>query len=86
MINEEMTGFVLPSGSTFYVRKYKSKPMGGFARTSPSYETSYTVDDTVGKMDGRGYTSHAYSVTMTVLRLGIDIRNRVWQRYCGGND
>lgn len=30
----------------------QSGPMGGFARTSPSYETPYTVDDTMGKMVG----------------------------------
>ena len=56
VINEEMTGFVLPSGSTTFLCP-QSKPMGGFARTSPSYETSYTVDDTVGKNGwGEGYT------------------------------
>lgn len=26
--------------------------MGGFARTSPSYETPYKADDAMGKMDG----------------------------------
>ena len=31
--------------------------MGGFARTSPSYETSYTADDVAGKNGwGEGYT------------------------------
>ena len=51
-----MTGFVLPSGSTTFLCP-QSKPMGGFARTSPSYETSYTVDDAVGKNGwGEGYT------------------------------
>lgn len=56
VINEEMTGFVLPSGSTTFLCP-QSKPMGGFARTSPSYETPYTVDDAVGKNGwGNGYT------------------------------
>lgn len=56
VINEEMTGFVLPSGSTTFLCP-QSKPMGGFARTSPSYETPYTVDDAVGKNGwGEGYT------------------------------
>lgn len=56
VINEEATGFVLPTGTTTFLCP-QSKPMGGFARTSPSYETSYTVDAAIGKNGwGEGYT------------------------------
>lgn len=56
VIQKEATGFVLPEGTTTFLCP-QSKPMGGFARTSPSYETSYTVDDAMGKNGwGEGYT------------------------------
>ena len=56
IIQQEATGFVLPEGTTTFLCP-QSKPMGGFARTSPSYETPYTVDDTMGKNGwGEGYT------------------------------
>ena len=50
VVNEEKTGFVLPAGSTTFLCP-QSGPMGGFARTSPSYETSYTVDDEMRKFE-----------------------------------
>ena len=56
VVKEEKTGFVLPEGSTTFLCP-QAKPMGGFARTSPSYETSYTTDDEMGKNGwGEGYT------------------------------
>ena len=56
VIESEATGFVLPEGSTTFLCP-QSKPMGGFARTSPSYETSYTLDDEMGKNGwGEGYS------------------------------
>lgn len=56
VVKEEATGFVLPAGTTTFLCP-QSKPMGGFARTSPSYETSYTADDAMGKNGwGEGYT------------------------------
>ena len=56
VVKEEKTGFVLPEGSTTFLCP-QAKPMGGFARTSPSYETSYTADDEMGKNGwGEGYT------------------------------
>lgn len=56
IIQQEATGFVFPEGTTTFLCP-QSKPMGGFARTSPSYETPYTVDDTMGKNGwGEGYT------------------------------
>jgi hypothetical protein len=56
VINDEASGFVLPEGTTTFLCP-QSKPMGGFARTSPSYETSYTLDDQMGKNGwGEGYS------------------------------
>ena len=56
VIQQETTGFVMPEGTTTFLCP-QSGPMGGFARTSPSYETPYTVDDTMGKYGwGEGYT------------------------------
>lgn len=56
VIQQETTGFVMPEGTTTFLCP-QSGPMGGFARTSPSYETPYTVDDTMGKNGwGEGYT------------------------------
>ena len=56
VIKKEATGFAFPDGTTTFLCP-QSKPMGGFARTSPSYETSYTADDVVGKNGwGEGYT------------------------------
>ena len=56
VVESEATGFSLPSGATTFLCP-QSKPMGGFARTSPSYETPYTVDEPTGKNGwGEGYT------------------------------
>ena len=56
IVESEASGFVLPEGSTTFLCP-QSKPMGGFARTSPSYETSYTLDDQMGKNGwGEGYS------------------------------
>ena len=56
VVENEASGFVLPEGSTTFLCP-QSRPMGGFARTSPSYETSYTLDEPVGKNGwGEGYS------------------------------
>ena len=56
VVKQEATGFVFPDGTITFLCP-QSKPMGGFARTSPSYETSYTADDVAGKNGwGEGYT------------------------------
>ena len=56
VVQREASGFVLPKGTTTFLCP-QSKPMGGFARTSPSYETPYALDDTMGKNGwGEGYT------------------------------
>ena len=56
VVEREASSFVLPDGATSFLCP-QSKPMGGFARTSPSYETSYALDEPVGKNGwGEGYT------------------------------
>ena len=56
VVERETSSFVLPDGTTTFLCP-QSKPMGGFARTSPSYETPYTTDDAMGKNGwDEGYT------------------------------
>mgnify|MGYP000085475840 FL=1 len=56
VVNSESTGFVFPEGTTTFLCP-QMKPMTGFARTAPSYETDYTLDDEMGKNGwGFGYT------------------------------
>lgn len=56
VVQEEASGFLLPEGTTTFLCP-QSKPMTGFARTAPSYETSYTLDAPMGKNGiGEGYT------------------------------
>ena len=56
VVNGEASGFVMPDGTTTFLCP-QSGPMNGFARTSPSYETSYTLDDLMGKNGwGNGFT------------------------------
>ncbi len=56
IVKEEATGFVFPEGTTTFLCP-QMRPMGGFARTTPSYETTYTADDAMGKnAGGLGYT------------------------------
>lgn len=81
VVKEEATGFVLPEGSTTFLCP-QSGPMGGFARTSPSYETDYTADDAPGKNGwGEGYTFPCLFRTggkgwVLVSETGVD------SRYC----
>jgi uncharacterized membrane protein (UPF0127 family) len=56
VVEEEASGFLLPEGTTTFLCP-QSKPMTGYARTAPSYETSYTLDAPMGKNGiGEGYT------------------------------
>ena len=56
VVEREVSSFALPEGTTTFLCP-QTKPMGGFARTYPSYETSYTLDDSTGKNGwGEGYT------------------------------
>lgn len=57
VVNKEASGFVFPQGSSTFLCP-QSKPMVGFARTMPSYETSYTLDVPMGSngWDNNGFT------------------------------
>ena len=56
VLQEEVSGFLLPEGTTTFLCP-QSKSMVGFARTMPSYETSYALDTPMGKNgSGEGYT------------------------------
>jgi len=56
VVSDERTAFQLPADATTFMPP-QSKPMTGFARTAPSYETTYTIDEAVGKNGyGNGYT------------------------------
>lgn len=56
VVQEETSGFLLPQGTTTFLCP-QSKSMVGYARTMPSYETSYTLDAPMGKNgSGDGYT------------------------------
>ena len=56
VVEGETSGFTLPEGTKTFLCP-QSKPMTGFARTAPSYETQYTLDDNMGKNGwGEGYT------------------------------
>ncbi|MDE5841269.1 MAG: glycoside hydrolase family 97 N-terminal domain-containing protein, partial [Muribaculaceae bacterium] len=56
VVLQEATGFVMPDGTTTFLCP-QMQPMTGFARTAPSYETNYDLDDTTGKNGwGNGYT------------------------------
>lgn len=77
VVNEEATGFVLTKGTTTFLCP-QMKPMTGFARTAPSYETAYTADDEMGKNGwGFGYTFPAlFRVNnngwMLISETGVD--------------
>ncbi len=56
VVESEASGYVLPEATTTFLCP-QMKPMTGFARTAPSYETGYTPDDAMGKNGwGFGYT------------------------------
>ncbi|MBO0949167.1 glycoside hydrolase family 97 protein [Fibrella forsythiae] len=82
VVHEEKTGLAFPAGTTTFLSA-QSKAMVGFARTMPSYEIPYTVDDTLGENGrGNGYTFPClFKVNNTgwvlVSETGVD------SRYCG---
>ena len=56
VLQEEASGFVLPEGTTTFLCP-QSKPMTGYARSAPSYETSYVLDAPMDQNGiGEGYT------------------------------
>ncbi len=56
VVEREVSSFSLPEGTTTFLCP-QVKPMGGFARTYPSYETPYSCDEPTGSNGwGEGYT------------------------------
>ena len=56
VVKEEATSYQLPEGTTSFLCP-QMKPMTGFARTAPSYETNYALDVPVGtQRSNLGYT------------------------------
>lgn len=56
LVESESTGYTFPDGTTTFLCP-QMLPQSGFARTAPSYETDYTLDDSMGKNGyGEGYT------------------------------
>ena len=79
---EEATGYVFPEGTTAFLSK-QMPPMAGFARTTPSYETTYDGDLPLGANgDGFGYVfpalfRNADKGWVLVSETGVN------GRYCG---
>ncbi|MCR4602517.1 MAG: glycoside hydrolase family 97 protein [Prevotella sp.] len=76
VIEEEATGFVLPDGTTTFLCP-QMRPMTGFARTAPSYETGYGYDEEMGKNGwGAGFTFpclfHEASGWLLISETGTD--------------
>lgn len=83
VISEETSGFKFPQATTTFLSS-QSKPMVGFARTMPSYEIPYTVNDTLGEngRENNGYTFPGLfkingSGWVLLSETGVD------SRYCG---
>ncbi|MCQ2203751.1 MAG: glycoside hydrolase family 97 catalytic domain-containing protein [Bacteroidales bacterium] len=56
VIDAELSGFKLPQGTTTFLCP-QMLPMTGFARTAPSYETHYDIDQPMGSNGwGQGFT------------------------------
>lgn len=83
-IDDEVTSFVLPETTTTFLCP-QMKPMTGFARTAPSYETSYTADAPMGENGyGDGYVFPALFKVgddgwMLISETGVD------GSYCGSH-
>lgn len=82
VVNKESTSFVFPAETVTFLCP-QMKPMTGFARTAPSYETDYSLDDEMGKNGwGFGYTFPClFKVNdagwVLISETGVD------SRYCG---
>lgn len=83
VVNEEATGFSFPTGSTTFLSS-QSKPMVGFARTMPSYEIPYTVDDAMGQ-NGRDNNGYTFPCLFKVNENGwvLISETGVGSNYCG---
>jgi hypothetical protein len=66
VVEKEATGFRFPSFTTSFLSPMMT-PMGGFARTTPSYESNYEADAPIGKTTfSEGY------VFPSLFRIGND--------------
>ncbi|MCH7396623.1 glycoside hydrolase family 97 protein [Belliella sp. DSM 107340] len=55
LVEKEITGYKFPSSSTAFLSNMM-RPMTGFARTAPSYESGYVTDEPIDKTSARlGY-------------------------------
>jgi hypothetical protein len=80
---EEATGYVFPDGTHAFLSA-QMPPMAGFARTTPSYETTYDEYDTLGG-NGQGFGF----VFPALFRIGgngwlLLSETGVNSNYCGG--
>ena len=66
VVEKEVTGFRFPSITTAFL-SYMMKPMGAFARTSPSYESGYQTDVPISQT-----TSNTGYVFPGLFRVGSD--------------
>lgn len=66
VVEKEVTGFRFPSITTAFL-SYMMKPMGAFARTSPSYESGYQTDVPISQT-----TSNTGYVFPGLFRVGED--------------
>ena len=72
MVGNEVTAFTMPEGTKTYLCPQMT-PQGGFARTTPSYETFYEYGAEMGKNgQGRGYTFPAL----------FETPNNLWVMLC----
>ena len=77
MVRNEVTAFTMPEGTKTFLCPQMT-PQGGFARTTPSYETFYEYGAEMGKNgQGRGYTFPALFETpanlwVMVCETGVD--------------
>ncbi len=78
IVKNEASAFRMPKGTTTFLCP-QMRPMTGFARTAPSYETNYTLDQPMEKSrDGMGYTFPCLFKTaadggwMLVSETGVD--------------
>lgn len=83
VVDQEATGFVFPEGTTTFLCP-QSRPMVGFARTMPSYETGYALDAPMGR-NGRDNNGFTFPCLFKVGDKGWVLLSEtgVDSRYCG---
>jgi hypothetical protein len=83
VVNAEATGFVFPQGTTTFLCP-QMRPMTGFARTAPSYESGYSLDAPMGQ-NGNGNNGYTFPCLFRVNDKGwvLISETGVDSRYCG---